>query len=113
MHVKQLFETILERKQKRAGVAKSVPKHLIGAFPITMPRNIFFFACDPKNRAREAIFWNCHKTQAKTRWCRKIGAQPSMGIPHHNIVGFYVLTLIVCKQKHILFSINLLLMFIQ
>ena len=28
-------------------------------------------------------------------------------------VGFYVLKLIVCKQKHILFSIKLLLLFIQ
>ena len=30
-----------------------------------------------------------------------------------NIVGFYVLKLIVCKQKHIIFSIKLLLLFIQ
>ena len=29
------------------------------------------------------------------------------------VVGFYVLKLIVCKQKHILFSIKLLLLFIQ
>ena len=29
------------------------------------------------------------------------------------LVGFYVLKLIVCKQKHILFSIKLLLLFIQ
>ena len=30
-----------------------------------------------------------------------------------SIVGFYVLKLIVCKQRYILFSIKLLLMFIQ
>ena len=32
---------------------------------------------------------------------------------HEKCVGFYVLKLIVCKQKHILFSIKLLLSFIQ
>ena len=32
---------------------------------------------------------------------------------HVHIVGFYILKLIVCKQKHIRFSIKLLLLFIQ
>ena len=32
---------------------------------------------------------------------------------YQKTVGFYVLKLIVCKQKHILFSIKLLLLFIH
>ena len=38
--------------------------------------------------------------------------QPARGL-RAPTVGFYILKLIVCKQKHILFSIKLLLMFIQ
>ena len=43
-------------------------------------------------------------------------AETQVILPYDGIedpVGFYVLKLKVCKQKHILFSIRLLLMFIQ
>ena len=97
--VKQLFGTVLECKRKSAEVAKYLPNPLIVAFPTTIPINIFF-ACDWKNHAREVAFRNYSRTQAKTRRCRKIGAQPSnWGIPHHNAKKYFFLHAI---QKNVL-----------
>ena len=74
------WSSVLEppkNKRKRVGVVKSVPNHLIVAFPTTMLRNIFFRMCS-KNRSHGAAFWKHSRTQAKMRRCHKMVIQASM-----------------------------------
>ena len=65
-------------QRKRAGVAKSVSNHWIGAFPTIMPRNIFF-ACLQKNNSHRVAFRNCPRTRRKRAGVGKSVANHRIG----------------------------------
>ena len=65
--------------------------------------------CHYKSETSMHLFWRCKEVKDQFGESRVASSFTLM----HLFVGFYVLKLIVCKQRYILFSIKLLLMFIQ
>ena len=80
--------------------------------------NLVVGGTNPNHPVHHCRILNSIKTIQKKIKIVTVGDQTRVthvtgGNTHQYTIGFYVLKLKVCKQKHILFSIKLLLLFIQ